>query len=241
MVIGLLNNPLPYKVCEVCIPGKQPRSSFQSQLGMRAKVVIEVVHSDIFGPFEVPSFGGNKYFITFVDEFRRMIWLYLLKFKSEAFITFVKFKALVERESGRLLKILRTDGGGEYTSAEFESFCEQSGIKHEITTPYTPRHNALAERRNRIIMNMTRSLLKDKLLPQKLWGEAVVTSVYLLSKFPTKRIEGKVPEEVWSGIKPFVNHLTIFGSLCFKHISDQGRRNLEDKSEAMILIGYHPT
>jgi len=90
--------------------------------------------------------------------------------KSEAFEVFLKFKANVERESGKLLKTLRTYGGGEFTSNTFENYCQANGIMHEVTTPYTPQHNALAERRNRTILNMVRSLMKEKGLPHKLWG-----------------------------------------------------------------------
>jgi len=73
------------------------------------------------------------------------------------------FKILVEKQSGKSLKILRTDGGGEFTSGEFENFCRDNGIIHEITTPYTPQHNGIAERRNKTIMNMVRSMIKAQI------------------------------------------------------------------------------
>jgi len=116
------------------------------------------VYSNVCGPLEVPSFGGNKYFISFVDEFSRKTWLYLIKAKIEAFDMFQKFKILVEKQSGKSIKVLRTDGGGEYTSKVFEKFCENNGIVHEVTAPYTsytPQHNGLAERRNRSLLDMT--------------------------------------------------------------------------------------
>lgn len=95
------------------------------------------------------------YFITFVDEFSRKIWLFLLKAKNEAFNVFKKFRVLAEKQSGRTLKILRTDGGGEYTSKEFDIYCESNGIIHEVTAPYTPQHNGPAERRNMTLLDMT--------------------------------------------------------------------------------------
>jgi len=78
-------------------------------------------------------------------------------------------------------------------------------------------------------------------LPHKFWGEAVTTAAYILNKCPTKKLKLKVPEEVWCGRKPSVKHFKVFGSLCYKHIPDARRSKLEDKSEIMILIGYHPT
>jgi len=79
------------------------------------------VHSNICEPIEFPAYSGNRYFITFVDEYSRMLWLYLIKVKSDALEVFQQFKVLAEKQSGMKLKILRTDGGGEYTSKDFES------------------------------------------------------------------------------------------------------------------------
>ena len=84
-------------------------------------------------------------------------------------------------------------------------------------------------------------MLKGKGLPHSFWGEAVTTAAYILNKCPTKKLEAAVPETVWSGLKPIVSHLKIFGSLCYRHIPDEKRKKLEDKSEALILIRYHPT
>ncbi|KAK2392639.1 putative mitochondrial protein [Trifolium repens] len=241
MVLGLPSVITPVETCTTCLLGKQPRDSFKNHLPMRSNEVLNVVHSDICGPIDVLSTGGNKYFLTFVDEFSRMTWLYHIKVKSEAFDVFKKFKALVEKQSGKSIKVLRTDGGGEYTSTEFENYCKEKGIIHEVTAPYTPQHNGLAERRNRSILNMARSMVKQKQLPKRFWGEAVSTAVYILNRSPTKRLVDKVPEEVWSKVKPSVSHLKVFGSLCYKHIPDVKRKKLDDKSEAMILVGYHRT
>jgi transposase InsO family protein len=208
----------------------------------RASEALQVVHSDVCGPFEVPSLGGSKYFVTFVDEFTRMMWLYTIKLKSEVFDVFKRFKVLIEKESGKSIKILRTDGGGEYTSKDFEAFCVNHGIGHKVTTSYTPQHNGFAERRNRTLINMAMSIIKQKNLPHKLWGETFTTATYLLlNKCPTKKLNMKVPEEAWNGRKPSEKHLRIFGSLCYKHVPDVKRNKLEDKSEIMILVGYHPT
>src|ERR1044072_242252 len=99
------------------------------------------------------------------------MWVNLIKQKSEVFQTFKQFKKMVENYSGANIKIRRTDEGREYTSREFESFCVENGIQHEVTAPYTPQHNGLAERRNRTVLDMVRSMLKEKNLPHSLWGE----------------------------------------------------------------------
>jgi transposase InsO family protein len=240
LVSGLPKINMKHAICDICMKSKQSRLSFVKEITKRSCAALEVIHSDICGPFEVPSLGGSKYFITFVDEFTRMMWLFTIKFKSEALAVFKNLKVLIEKESEKSIKILRTDGGGEYTSNEFEDFCRSQGISHEVTAPYTPQHNGLAERRNRTLLNMARSMIKQKCLPHKFWGEAVTTAAYILNKCPTKKLK-LVPEEAWYGRKPSVKHLKVFGSLCYKHVPDARRTKLEDKSEIMILIGYHPT
>lgn len=90
------------------------------------------------GPIQIDSLGGNKFFITFINDCSRKIWAYLLKRKSEVFEVFVKFKSLVEKQSGLCIKILRTDGGEEFVFDQFQVFCEKEGIVHEVAPPYTP-------------------------------------------------------------------------------------------------------
>ena len=81
------------------------------------------------------------------------------------FSEFKKFRLKAENQSGQTLKIFRTDGGGEYNSTKFRSFCEENGIEHEDTDLYTPQHNGLAERRNHNFLDMVRIMLKEKKLP----------------------------------------------------------------------------
>ena len=88
---------------------------------------------------------------------------------------------------------------------------------------------------------MTRSMLKAKDMPKRFWAEAVSTTVYILNRCPIKRIVGKIPYEAWTGSKPSVSHLRVFGSMCFRHIPEQLRSKMDDRSEAMVLIGYHLT
>ncbi|XP_045822102.1 uncharacterized protein LOC123914985 [Trifolium pratense] len=138
LVYGLPKFKTKKSICEICVKSKHRRKPFVAEMPKRASAVLQVIHSDICGPFEVVSLGGSKYFITFVDEYSRMIWLYTLKLKSEALEVLKKFKVLIEKESEKSIKILRTNGGGEYTLREFENFCINQGITHEVTAPYTP-------------------------------------------------------------------------------------------------------
>ena len=197
MVTGLPETLIvPRKVCEGCLVGKQPRNAFKKHMHVRTKGLVQVVYFDVCGPFEQMSLGQNKYFVTFIDEYSRMIWLYLIKAKSEVFSVFERFKLMTKNQSEKMVQILRTDEGKEYLSNEFEAYCSENGVLHEVTTPYTPQHNGMVERRNKMILNMAISMTKQKKLPHSLWGEAISTVVYLLNKCPTLKLENKVPEEV---------------------------------------------
>ena len=149
MVQGLPKIKLPKEVCDMCCTGKQDRNSYNTIVTFNATRKLEVIHSDVCGPFEVKSIGGNSYFVTFIDEFTRKICIYLLAKKSDVFGVFKKFWLLVQNESGEMIRRLRTDGGVEYISTEFNNFCSSNGINHEVTAPYTPQHNGISERKNR--------------------------------------------------------------------------------------------
>ena len=116
-----------------------------------------------------------------VDDHTRYMWVELLGVKSEALACFKKFRAAAELESGRHLKALRTDHGGEFNSGAFVVFCSENGIKHNTTTPYTPQQNGVVERRNQTVVEMARCLLKSMNVPSWFWGEAVRTVVYILN------------------------------------------------------------
>lgn len=136
------------------------------------------------------------------------------------------------------MQVIRSDNGTEYTSEKFNKFCEDAGIEHQHTTPYTPQQNGVVERKNRTLMEMTRYLLHDKGLPKKFWAEAAHTSVFLLNRLPTKALQQKTPFEAWYGYKPRLQNLKTFGCLCFSYIPHVKRDKLDKKAEAGIFIGY---
>jgi transposase InsO family protein len=118
-------------ICEACIEGKHHRSKFPTSI-KQAEEPLELVHSDVCGKINVPSLGGAEYFLTFIDDKSRYVWVYFLKQKSEVFERFLEWKAQVENESNRQLKILRSDNGGEYRSAIFEKYLKREGVKLEF-------------------------------------------------------------------------------------------------------------
>lgn len=116
------------------------------------------------------------------------------------------------------MQMIRSDNGTEYTYTKFNKFCEDAGIEHQLTAPYTPQQNRVVERKNRTIMEMTRCLLHEKNLPKEFWVEAANTAVFLLNRLPSKALTGKTPFEAWYGFKPKLLNLKNFGCFCFSYI-----------------------
>ena len=130
----------PSKACEECVVSKKHRNQFPQGKSRRAKVALELVHSNICGPIIPCSNGGKRYKLTFIDDLSRKSWVYFLQEKSEALLAFKSYKALVEKEVGSPVKILRTKRGGEYNAHEFASFCEIHRIKRQLIHP---QHNGI--------------------------------------------------------------------------------------------------
>lgn len=147
--------------CVTCSKCKITTQPFKSYNEVCTKRPLEVIHSDVCDPMRVPSQSGSVYFVTFVDEFSRFIYVYFLKRKSAVFSVFKDFLNMAETQTGQQLKMLRSDNGCEYLSHEFDNYLKGRGIIHQTTTSYTPQQNGIAERANRTFMEMARCMVTD--------------------------------------------------------------------------------
>lgn len=238
MVTGLPDIGQVQITCETCVKGKHHRTSFPKGSKWRATGKLELIHSDLCGPITPPSNSQKRYLISFIDDFSRKTWIYFVTEKSEAFHMFKEFKAFVEKQSGSFIKCLRIDRGGEYNSIEFNELCKEHGIKRQLTSAYTPQQNGVAERKNRMIMNMVRAVLSEKEVPKRFWPDAVQWVNHVLNRSPTTIVKDMTPEEAWSGLKPSVDHFRVFGSIGYVHVPDVKRTKLDDKSVKCVMISY---
>lgn len=188
MVHGLPQLQSTSTVCKSCAIGKQHRESFPKKSSWRATKKLQLIHADIRRPITPESCSHKRYLICFIDDLTRKTWIYFLVEKSEALHTFKIFKNCMEREASANIKCLRTDRGGEFTSQEFNNFCKENGIKRQLMAAYTPQQNRVAERKNRTVMNMVRSLLFERRVPKTFWPEAVNWTVHILNRSPTLAI-----------------------------------------------------
>ncbi|KAK1435293.1 hypothetical protein QVD17_01054 [Tagetes erecta] len=240
LVRGLPPIKHPLETCDSCLIGKQTRTPFGGESSYRANTILELIYADVCGPISPSTHGGNSYFLLIVDDYSRYMWAFCFKTKDQVPGLLIELIKKVEKETGKEIKAIRTDNGGEFISHMLENFLENKGIHHQFTAPYTPQQNGVVERRNRSILGTTRSILKAKKLPQSFWGEAVNHSVYVLNRSPTKALEDATPYEKFKGRKPNLSHLKIFGCLGYVKNLATGQKKLDDRSTPMIHLGSQP-
>jgi len=240
LVKGLPHFDSENQLCESCLVGKQTRKSFPLMTTYKATRPLELVHGDLCGPITPSTKGQNRYIFTLIDDFSRYMWIFLLKEKSEAFLHFKKFKALAENELGKSLKVFRSDRGGEFTSLEFNSFCDINGIKRHLTAPYSPQQNGIVERRNRTLMDMTRSIMKAMHVPNYLWGEAVKHSTNLINRVYTRVLGNTTPYEKLYKRKPNLENVRIFGCLAYVKVEPVNLKKLDARSRPLVHLGSEP-
>lgn len=226
-------------VCKGCAPGKNTKQSFPKSVH-KSKAILELIHTDLCGPMFVPSLNGCLYYVIFIDDYSRRTWMYFLKQKesSEVLSKFKEFKALVENQSGKKIEVLRLDNGGEYISEIFKDFCITVGIMREFFVPLNPQQNGVAEHKNRSIVESAKAMMHDQNLHTSFWAETSNTAVYIQNRCPHSVLENTIPEEVFTGIKPDLSHLRIFGCPVYVHIPNEKRTKLEPSGKKGILIGY---
>ena len=223
-------------MCPSCLDGKQTWDPFP-HIASRRSIPLELVHSDFHGPLPSTA-NGYKYWISFTDDASRYRRCWLLHKKSEAFNAFKHYKAWAEKQTGKSLKALWDDKGGEYMSNEWEVFMLENGIERQHTTRATPQQNGVAERTNRILDEGVSSLLSEACLPARFWGEALSCYLHTINLAPSTAVAGKMPYEVFYGRKPSVSHLRVFGCWAYAHVQKDKRRSFQPKTRKCIFLGY---
>ncbi|CAI7886877.1 unnamed protein product [Closterium sp. NIES-54] len=159
--------------CPTCLETKFTKFPFSSGTGP-AKAPHALVHMDVVGPTRAPSLSGSRYFLTIVDDHTRAVWVYPLKTTGKVAAAVLKeWMPRAQRESGHKVKVIRTDNGGEFIGADFEAVLKKKGIQHQLTVPYNPQQNGVAERFNRTLQEGARTLLGRAGLPDPFWVTAL--------------------------------------------------------------------
>ena len=230
--------------CEACELGKSHRQPQSTAPGTRASAPLELVHTDVCGPFRVRGLGGALYFMVVVDDYSRHIWIRFLTDRKDVFLHFRAYKAWAEKvhsAAGHRIKRVRMDGGGEYASNAFMRWLDEQGIEVQRTAPYTPAQNGVAERVMRILADLMRAMMIAATLPHEHWVEAILAAVYVRNRSPTRAVPNMTPYEAFYGKRPTLGHLRAYGCLAYVHIPEkQQQGKLAARARKCMLIGYSP-
>lgn len=175
-------------VCVTCAKSKISVKPFPKISLSQANEPLSLVHTDICGPINKTSAGGARYFITFIDDYSRYTFVYFLKTRDQVFEIFKDFVTFVEKQCEKKSKTIRSDNGREYLSREFEYFLTANGIKRQLSVAYTPQQNGVAERANRTLVEMARSMLVHSDMDKSFWAEAIRTAAYSRNRCVTRTL-----------------------------------------------------
>jgi transposase InsO family protein len=198
--------------CDKCLQAGLARAPRHGQSSGYATRPFEGIHTDIYGPMPCESLRGNRYVITFIDDYTRVVRAYTIQRKSDAFEAFKSYRAEISNHFNQNIKWIRSDNGGEFTSHAFHQYLNTNGIQLATTSVYSPESNGLAERMNRTLSTKARSILFDSKLPNTLWDHIFKTVAYLTNRSPCRALGGLTPYEKLYGEAPDLSHLRIIES-----------------------------
>ncbi|GKE78528.1 retrovirus-related pol polyprotein from transposon TNT 1-94 [Tanacetum coccineum] len=193
---------------------------------------------DLCGPMRVASVNGKKYIL---DDYSRFTWVKCLKSKDEAPDFIIKFLKMIQVRLKVHVEQIRIDNGTKFVNQTLREYYDKVGISHETSVVRSPQQNGVVERRNRILIEATRTMLIYAKAPLFLWAEAVATACYTLNRSIIHFRHGKTPYELLHDKLPDLSFFHVFGALCYPKNDSENLDKLQPKADIGIFIGYAPT
>jgi hypothetical protein len=222
-------------VCSECQQAKSHALPFPLSMS-KSRGPLDLIFSHVWGPSPVLSTHGSRYYLVFVDDYSKYMWLFPLLLKSDVESSFYKFQALVERQFNRKIKAIQSDWGGEFR--RLNVYFKNHGIIHRLACPHTHQQNGSVERRHRHITEMGLALLAHSHLPHSYWEEAFTTATYLINRLPTPVLQNRSPFETLFQKSPDYTFLRVFGCACWPCLRPYNCHKLDYRSKTCIFLGY---
>ncbi|KAK1619699.1 hypothetical protein QYE76_025216, partial [Lolium multiflorum] len=239
-IVGLMENVSFAKdrVCRACVEGKMHDSPHPSKTIISSKRILELLHVDLFGPVTHASLGAKKHCLVIVDDYSRYTWVYFLKTKDETQQIFIDFATEVQHQHNLLIMAIRSDNGSEFKNYTLNDFLSDEGIRHQYSAAYTPQQNGVAERKNRTLMDMARSMMAEYKSRYNFWAEAISTACHSSNRLYLRKGLNKTPYEILTGNKPNISYFKVFGCKCFYKIKGVRLSKFSPKALEGIFVGY---
>ena len=243
--------------CDTCRRSKAKVLPYSKRKLPKADRPLQRVHTDIWGPINIPTISGHVYFISFTDECARKIFTYLMRSRSELYSVYEELRRDVRTrykiEIGELvyhysvpsdideIRALQMDNAGEYLRLG-KLIHQKYGTLSTYTNAYTPTQNPIAERRMGLLITRVRSMLLHGNLPQFLWGEALKHATFLENITPSSTLEGDTPYRFWYQSHPDYGRLRVFGCVAYAHVNPPLRHNkLSQRGMLCMYLGVSDT
>ena len=237
----LKTNKLPvdktnmHHVCSDCQLAKCHALPFKTS-NYVSQTPLDLIFTDVWGPASVNSTTGARYYVSFIDNFSKFLWLFPMKLKSDVENIFLQFQAYVEKQFSHKIKAIQSDWGGEYR--RLHNYFQNVGIAHRIACPHTHQQIGTVERKHRHIVEVGLSLLSHSHLPQTYWEDAFNTATFLINRLPTPTLNNISPYEKLYNRTPDFSFLRTFGCACWPNLRPYNKHKLDFRSKSCIFIGY---
>ena len=198
----------------------------------------ELTHTDVWGPAHVSSLQGYRYYVSIIDDVTRHCTISFMKTKYETMAKVKQYLVHIEHQHSLLPKAIRADNGCEYINKDLQVWCLDRGLEIQTTTPYTPEQNGIAERWNKTVVKLARSMILACDLPNELWPEAMSHATYIRNRAYMKAVLDKTPHEKWLGQRPNILFVQEFGHPVWILNQELNASKLDARARQYIFIGY---
>jgi transposase InsO family protein len=212
-ILGLMNIAFEKdRPCGACQAGKKVGAPHYANNIMTTTRPLKMIHMDLFGPITYISIGSNKYGLVIIDDYSRFTWVFFLQDKGETQEGLKKLLKRTQNEFDAKVKRIRSDNDTEFKNTQVKHYLDKESNKHEFLAPYSPQQNEVAERKNRTLIEMARTMLDEYKTSDRFWAKAVNTACHITNYRYLHKLLKKTPYEVLTSNKSNVSYFRVFGS-----------------------------
>ncbi|GJW64895.1 putative ribonuclease H-like domain-containing protein [Tanacetum coccineum] len=228
-------------LCSACAMRKSKKKPHKPKSEDTNQEKLYLLHMDLCGPMRVSSVNGKKYILVIVDDYSRFTWVNCLRSKDEALDFIIKFLKMIQVRLKVHVRRIRTDNGTKFVNQTLCEYYEKVGISHETSIAFSPQQNGVIERRNRTLIEVSRTMLIYAKALLFLWAEAVATAGYTQNCSIARLRHGKTQYELLHEKTPDLSFLHVFDALCYPINDSENLGKLQPKADIGIFIGNAPT
>ena len=226
-------------VCEACQKGNSKKAPHKSTDTSAITEPLQLIHMDLFGPVKVMSLSEKRYALVIVDDYSKYTWVLFLHSKDETPQMVIDHLKLIELVSKVSVRAIMSDNGTEFKNQLLNDFCSDKGISRQYSAPRTPQQNGVVERKNRTLIETTRTMLSESRLPMYFWADVVNTAFYTQNRTLINKNLMKTLYDIMNDKKPTLKYFHVFGTKFFLlKDGDDRRGKFEAKAHEVVFVGY---